>query len=260
MLCTNHANGVWRSGYVPPLLGDLVAVTSEAVLEVYARHSPGKLNAVLIPQSSPQRPMRSRIDPGQRVTVGIFLTALTNMQRLRALVGRLEGDARVARVLIRSHPVKVVREDISVLTARDARVADSSAIPLFENIELCDVVICGNSSVTIDILRGGVPVLYDAGLDDVGFDRNGYLERGLVPRLPADLHDATLAAMDRFYSAPAWARTMQHFDAGYGQDEAAMRQRLHDAVRALVPAQESSEARGRPQDAATDAPVPAPAA
>ncbi len=231
VFCTNHANGTWRSGYVPPLHSDLVAVTSEAILDAYARHSARELNSIFIPQPSPKAPMQSRIEPGKPITVGIFLTALTNMKRLRALVGQLESNPLVAEVLIRSHPVKVVNEDLSGVMASGDRLMDSSAFPLSENIGLCDVAICGNSSVTIDILRGGVPVLYDAGLDDLAFDVNGYLNQQLVPPMPTALDAAALQSLDRFYSAPSWAQTMRYFDAGYGQNEGVMFHRLRSEIR-----------------------------
>lgn len=234
VVSVNHANGTWCTGYGPPLHSDLVVVTSQAVLDAYRRHSRRALNAVFVPQSLPQRPMRSRIDPAKPITVGIFLTALTSMERLRTLVAQLESNPMVARLLIRSHPVKAVNDDLSALTARGSRVVETSAIGLFENIGLCDIAICGNSTAAVDILRGGVPVLYDGALDSIAHDYNGYLQCGLVLPLPAALDPPALEAVDRFYGAPAWTANMGYFDAGYRQDERAMYRRLNDAVRAAV--------------------------
>jgi hypothetical protein len=234
VFCTNHANGTWRSGYVPPLHSDLVAVTSAVILDVYSRHSRRGLNSVFVPQAMPQRPMHSHIDLGRPVTIGIFLTALTNMERLQALVGMLESNVKNLRVLIRCHPVKVVNEDLSALSARGDHVTTTGDMPLIDNIGLCDVAICGNSSVTIDILRSGVPVLYDAGLDELEFDSNGYLGQQLVMSLPSEMNEAVFQSISRFYGDSAWLSTMRYFDAGYQQDEGAMFQELNVALRHCI--------------------------
>lgn len=236
VVCTNHANGTWRSGYVPPLHSDLVAVTSAVILDVYSRHSLRGLNSVFIPQAMPQRPMRSRLDLQKPVTVGIFLTALTDMARLQALVGMLESNLKNPRILIRCHPVKVVNDDLSALSARGDHVTATGDMPLLDNIGLCDVAICGNSSVTIDVLRCGVPVLYDAGLDKLDHDSNGYLGQQLVMSLPPEVNAATFQSVSRFYGDPAWPATMRYFDAGYQQDEEAMFQGLNDALRRCIQA------------------------
>lgn len=257
VICTNHANGTWQVGYVPPLYSDLVAVTSQAVLDAYRTQVPEGLNAVFVPPASPQRPMRAAVGPAKRLTVGIFLTALTRMERLHALVGQLDANPAVARVLIRSHPVKVVNDDLAGEVARGGHVTDSSHLALFDNIALCDLAICGNSSVAIDVLRGGVPVLYDGGLDAIAFDCNGYLRRNLIPTLPDRLDGAALAAVGRFYGDPAWPHVMRYFDAGYGADAAVMFRALHDALLAVVRAPVPGDAARLPPGPAAEAPSPA---
>lgn len=231
VLFTNHANATWEGGYVPPLYSDLAAVTSQAVLDVYLRHSRKNINAVFVPLPSPQRAMRKLDGPGQPITVGIFLTALTNMERLHAVVGQLEAIPEVSRVLIRPHPVKVINENFSALCRANDRTTVVRGITLFDTLAQCDVAICGNSTATVEILRGGVPVLYDGALDAIPYDYNGYIRASLIPPIPDVLDSAGLRAVHQFYGNPAWAATMRYFDAAYQQDEAAMYQRLDDAVR-----------------------------
>jgi len=202
-------------------------------------------------------PMRNSVDPGRTVTVGIFLTALTNMKRLHALVDQLESNPRVERILIRSHPVKVVNEDLSALSARGDHVVETSAMLLSENAGLCDVAICGNSTVTIDLLRGGLPVLYDADLDELAYDTNGYVSHDLVLPLPPELDEPAFQSLNGFYGEPSWVATMRYFDAGYQQDEGAMFQRLNDALHRGVRASAASGARVFPGDVPGDVPYPA---
>ena len=254
---TNHANGTWRSGYVPPLYGDLIVVTSAAILDAYAKHSDQALNSVFIPQALPQRPMRNCVGLGRPITVGVFLTALTNMERLRSLVAQLQSDSKVARVVIRSHPVKVVNEDLTELLASGDKVTESSALSLPENAALCDAAICGNSTVTIDILRGGLPVFYDGELDELAHDLNGYVSQGLIPPLPPRLDAEALKSLGGFYGSPSWETTMRHFDAGYQQDEDAMFQRLNDALHRKIRVSASADARVYPDDVPGEVPYPA---
>ena len=231
VLFTNHANATWDSGYIPPLHSDFAAVTSQAVLDIYLKHTRKNFNAAFIPLSSPQRPMQLDHDESRPVSVGIFLTALTDMTRLEQIVAQLECLPGVGEILIRPHPVKLVNEDLTALCARSARIRDTEGTALFDNITRCDVAICGNSTVTVEILRGGVPVLYDGALDRLPHDYNGYLKRDLVPAIPAALCEDTFSRLRAFYRNPAWAGVMRYFDAGYQQDDGVLYRGMNEAVR-----------------------------
>jgi hypothetical protein len=230
VIFANHANATGDTGYVPPLHADMAAVTSQAVLDIYTRHSHRNINAAFIPVKSPQRPMRSDIDPNAPLTVGIFLTALTNIERLQDLVCELEGAPMVAGIMVRPHPVAVVNEDLSGLCEISDRIVNSRGMTLFDNIEQCDIAICGNSTATVEILRGGVPVLYDAQLDNIPDDYNGYVKHELVLPMPSRLDKSTLERLGRFYGGFPWVSTMRYYDAAYEQDETMMFKRFNEAV------------------------------
>ena len=258
VLFTNHANATWwKAGFVPALHCDLVAATSEAIVDTYAKRGERSFDCVFVPQASPQAPMRCRFEACGQMTVGIFLTALTSMTRLQALVGRLQADPKVSRILIRSHPVKVVNEDLSALSAEGEKVMETSAMALAENIDFCDLAICGNSTVAIELLRGGLPVFYDADLDGLAHDYNGYLERDLILPLPAALDGPALQALGRFYDDPRWAARMRYFDAGYQRDEAAMFRQLNTAVRRALQVSLPAEAKPYRQGMPAETPYPA---
>jgi hypothetical protein len=236
VIFANHANATWESGYVPPLHSDLAAVNGQAVLDVYTRSSRRQIRAVFIPPASPQSRLRSAVDAKDSLTVGVFLTALTNMERLRDLVESLTQTPRVRRNLTRPHPVGIVNEDQSALCTAGGSVVDVTGTLLSDNAGDCDLAICGNSTAAIEILRGGAPVLYDGSLDHFDHDLNGYLKRGLVPSLPACLDAAALEAVKRFYEAPAWIGVMRNLDASYGRDEAEMFAGLNLAIAETIAA------------------------
>lgn len=231
---TNHANATWTKGFVPPLHCDLAAVTSQAVLDVYRAHSDRPFEAVFVPMAIARRPLRARIDFSRPITVGIFLTALTRTDRVHALLRQLEANPRIGRILIRPHPVRAIKEDFSGICAAAARSSESGHLPLSENIAACDLAICGNSSVPIEILRAGVPAFYDAALDGGPYDFNRFVELGLLPVLPARLDPAAFDALAAFYGGDAWARAMAYFDAGYRSDEAAMMRHFGARLQALL--------------------------
>jgi hypothetical protein len=236
VIFANHANATWESGFVPPLFADLAAVTGQAVLDVYLRSSGRPINAVFIPPAPPQAPLRARLDPDAGLKVGIFLTALTNKERLRELVDQLKRDSRIRQILIRPHPVEVINEDISDLITGDGRVVDTNGTLLSDNARECDLAICGNSTAAVEILRAGLPVLYDSRVDYCGHDFNGYLKRGLVMAMPDRIDASSLEAVARFYGAPAWTGVMRNLDASYGRDEAAMFERLNHAIAETIAA------------------------
>ena len=219
VLFTNHANATGESGYVPPLHADLVAVTSEALADVYRRHSPQALNIVPFTIGEPQHPMRIPDAEARSLTLGIFLTALTNQARLKEIVAEWSRLPAIESILIRTHPAEVVNADLSGIEGNGVRLEVSRAKPLGEDIQRTDIAVCGNSSVVIEILRGGRPVLYDDCLDTIVFDYNGYAGHGLVSVHPKTVDDGVFHRMGRHYVSQSWCRKMRYFDNGYQNDE-----------------------------------------
>ena len=219
VLFTNHANATGESGYVPPLHADLAAVTSEALADVYRRHSPQELKIVPFTIGEPQNTMRVP-DPGARsLTLGIYLTALTDQARLNEVVAEWSRVPAIESILIRTHPAEVVNADLSGIGGDGVRVEVSRATPLSEDIRRTDVAVCGNSTVVIEILRGGRPVLYDHRLDGIVFDYNGYAAHGLVSAYPKTIDGGVFDRMGRHYGSETWRRKMRYFDTGYRNDE-----------------------------------------
>jgi len=230
VLFTNHANGTGESGYVAPLHADLVAVTSEALADLYRRHSPGDLNIVPCTLAEPQDAMQVPNPDNGPVTLGIYLTALTNRTRLQEIVAEWSRLPSLESIVIRTHPAEVVNADLSEIGSTRVRLEISHANPLTEDIRRTDVAVCGNSSAAIEILRGGRPVLYDHRLDTLVFDYNGYAGRGLVLAYPETICDGVFDRIGQHYGNEAWRRTMRYFDTGYQNDEQAITSRFVAAV------------------------------
>lgn len=216
---TNHAIASGETHYVAPLYADLVAVNSPAMADIYQRHSPHKLNIVPFTMAEPQRPMRVPNRNGDTLTVGIYLTALTDETRLQQIVREFSRIASIGLIFIRTHPAQVVNADLSVTPCAGVPIEISITAPLHEDIARTNIAVCGNSTVVVEILRGGKPVLYDHRLDDIISDYNGYAARELVMPYPQTLDEAVFEQMQQHYLSDNWHETMRYFDCGYHADE-----------------------------------------
>jgi hypothetical protein len=230
VLFTNHASATGETGYVAPLHADLVAVTSQAMADLYQRHTPHELNVIPFTVAEPQQPLRALNRDSHTLTVGIYLTALTDEARLREIVADWSQLPWVGSIFIRTHPAEVVNADLSGITGTRVPVEISSTTPLREDIMRTDIAVCGNSTVTIEILRGGRPVLYDHRLDHIVFDYNGYAGHGLVLPYPETIDDDIYEQIQRHYFSGHWNEKMRYFDSGYQGDERAITQQFAAAV------------------------------
>ena len=230
VLFTNHASATGATGYVAPLHADLAAVTSQAMADLYQRHTPHELNIVPFTIAESQQPLRALNRDRDALTAGIYLTALTDMARLQEIVADLSRFPSIGSVFIRTHPAQVVNADLSGITGMRVPAEISNTMPLREDIARTDIAVCGNSTVVIEILRGGRPVLYDHRLDHLVFDYNGYAGYGLVLEYPETMDDNIFKQIQHHYFSGHWHEKMRYFDCGYQQDERAIAQRFAAAV------------------------------
>jgi hypothetical protein len=234
VLFTNHASATGETGYVAPLYADLVAVTSQAMADLYQRHTSHDLDIVPLTIAAPQQSMRMPDRDADALTAGIYLTALTDESRLQKIVSELSQLPSIGSVFIRTHPARVVNADLSGIAGEGRPIEISDTRPLPEDIARTDIAVCGNSTVVIEILRGGRPVLYDHKLDHLVFDYNGYAGHGLVLPYPETLNDSVLDQIRRHYLNRDWLDKMSYFDSSYQIDETAMLQRFQAAVAGIL--------------------------
>ena len=151
-------------------------------------------------------------------TIGIFLIAGTRVDVLQSLVATIRLGLPEARIIIRQHPVTLLQTNIAATGIKDPLTELTIGLPLDTEIAACDLVICGNSGVALNVVSGGRPVAYLASLDGAGFDTNGFVQSRLIHAMPwwtDDLYDRLRA----FYQAPGWPAIMQTYDAAYGTEK-----------------------------------------
>jgi hypothetical protein len=163
-------------------------------------------------------------------TVGIFLTALTRAEIVAELIAEIRFSRPDVRILIRNHPVALLRTDFSKLAAEDGNLEITIGTPLDDEIIACDLIICGNSGVAMNALSGGRPVAYMDALDGLNFDYNGFVESGLVCHVTG-WSDDIYARLKKFYFNPKWHSVMRSYDASYGADARELGQAAAETIR-----------------------------
>jgi hypothetical protein len=162
--------------------------------------------------------------------IGIFLTSGTRIDKLEELVSAIRATDPDVEILIRNHPVALLKNDFSDLASADGKIEITIGNPLDDEITACDLIICGNSGVALNVLRGGRPVAYIASLDHVRYDSNGFVQSGLVCPMPA-WRDDIYTCLKRFYCEPSWQHVMRSYDASYGSDIGSIEQAAADTLR-----------------------------
>ena len=218
----------------PPVLDfDLSILDGEALLDVYRAVGEVRGDVVFKGVEGIYRELDLGKLETSRPTVGIFTSLVMDWDRFRDLVESVRERLNPSQILIRFHPNRVIREWAAVRWAvrqPDVRVSMGEKV-LLQDAKLCDVVLAGNSSCHLSLLRYGVPTFYVAGLDQVPHDFYRFLELGIVPAFDK-VEAVDLPKLATFYGDPQWSERFTFFDAGYpGKD---LSVRVGDAVLGVV--------------------------
>lgn len=211
----NHAPVPANGALIPPVLADCAVFYGDAIRQTYDRHSRCVADVVLVGQPGVARPMEWQSSVQK---VGIFLTALTRPETVTALVEAISASQPQAKILIRNHPVGLLKSDFKHLAERFSNLEVTLGNPLDDEISACDLVFCGNSGVAMNILRGGRPVAYVAALDALNYDYNGFVTRKLVYESDGWSNDLYFQ-LQTFYANAKWRTVMRSYDASYGANK-----------------------------------------
>lgn len=230
VIYVNHAPVPANGASVPPVLADCAVLYGDAIRATYEGNSRCTAEVALIGQAGEAKQIEWR--KGVQ-TVGIFLTALTRADTVERLVATIKASKPDTRIIIRNHPVALLKSDFGNLSKRYPNVEVTIGNPLDQEIAACDMVICGNSGVAMNALRGGRPVAYIDALDDVSYDYNGFVASGLVCAAD-DWSDDLYQRMAQFYQAAEWQDVMAFYDASYGQDADEIAQAASHVIRRYI--------------------------
>lgn len=226
----NHAPVPANGAVVPPVLADCALFYGDATTSTYERRSRCPAEVALIGQPGTARNMEWR---DEVKSVGIFLTSGTRTSVLSDLVSAVFDSHPAVRILIRNHPVALLKTDLPWVVANDRNIDVTIGNPLDDEIAACDLVICGNSGVVLNVLSGGRPVAYLPSLDGINFDSHGFVGSGLVCSV-SGWSDDIYKRLQVFYENPDWRGVMQSYDASYGTDAAWLKQAASKTLRRYI--------------------------
>ena len=152
--------------------------------------------------------------PPRSFAVGIFLCKDVDDVILGALVSQLLLQSEVSRILVRPHPKNLwVGINEWAISLVGSRLTVSAGGTVFSDIQMCDVVFAGNSSVLVDTVTAGKPAGYVAGLDHGPYDVHQFLKCGLIYPVDEQRGEFTWSAdeMWRFYQRPEWLNVLRLF-------------------------------------------------
>ncbi|MGB0749563.1 MAG: hypothetical protein ACPGO3_12535 [Magnetospiraceae bacterium] len=235
MIYTNHANLAPKLPIITPIHASLAILHGQSMVDIHARNQAMDMTIVLKGVDGPCAPLRAESLPDQGFRVGLFLTSLCDFDEMRRLIATATQHYAAPQVLVRPHPNPYLTgEHFQSLAESDSKTLFiSQGRSLAEDLAQCDLALCGNSSVVLEILRAGVPVLYDRGLDANPYDYNGFVEQGLIPELTSP-ETFDLPALRQFYGGD-WIDRMRYYDARYLTDGTDACREIGMAINALLP-------------------------
>jgi hypothetical protein len=174
------------------------------------------------------RPLQTGRLDRPRLRFGIVLSGLTNLEVLGRTIAGLKRFSP-ERILIRGHPVTFANPDFSAIRQKNPEVVISSNTTLLQDADSCDLVIGGNTTAFLEILKYGIPAVYLSALDYQPDDYNGFVQDKLLLAIrSADALDPQ--AIKMFFTS-AWEERLAYFDAAHSRDNVSLKQ---DVRRALL--------------------------
>lgn len=171
--------------------------------------------------------------PLKNLTAGIFLCKDVNENRLIEIIEKLLSDKRISRVVVRPHPKNLFVKLNEWLAALDSsRVERSFSKSVFEDLEKCDVVFGGNSSVLIEAAIGGRPACFVSRLDYASDDLHNLVSQKLIYAF-RDNTRIDFEDLFSFYRRPEWFEILRFF-AAVENDEKTINGQIASNIRRLI--------------------------
>jgi hypothetical protein len=183
-------------------------------------------------------PMPARF-PSTALSIGLFLSKDPAEGQIIRCLRLLLSDDRVTRVVLRPHPVNLWSGLAAcVASFGDPRLVVCSSGTLLDDLERCDLVLGGNSTVLLDAVVAGRPACYVRGFDHGPYDVQGFVRDGLIyewlPRRPIEV-----APIEAFYNRPGWSPVLRRY-ADIDRSDHDMASAVRAAVNRLAPLDSTS--------------------
>lgn len=159
-------------------------------------------------------------------SIGVAITNVEPTEGLSELLTSLKTNGSDTSVFVRPHPA--CKSDL-IDKLGGVRISGGT---LQDDARAADLFICGNSSVALEILLKGTPVVYCADLDEVEYDYYGFVGAGVVPEMSAN-ERISLNAVRSHYGGD-WLAQASHYDISFELDDAEISPSVSECFRHLL--------------------------
>lgn len=205
----------------------------KAALRAFKDNGRVKGNVIFSGIPGLSRPLRFPADHAAK-TVGFFLTALTDIKVLQKQIFYVREHLPDSKIVIRPHPLALVNPNFGSLRgACSSEAFEISKESLFVDIDRCDLVVIGNSSVLLQVLKSGTVAVVLKGLDRVPDDYYGFCRNGIAPVIES-LAQLNLAQLKLFFDQ-AWADRFRQYDHSYLMSQDEVRRTMLGLVEEITP-------------------------
>lgn len=168
----------------------------------------------------------------ENYSVGVFLSILTNWESVHKLLEKLILSKQINHILLRLHPNLILRDQKQIIKIEQkysSEITISYATEIATvDLENCDLLIAGNSSVHLTSLKFGVPSILCHEIDLVPNDFYLFEQKKLVPVM-RDLNISRLSDITSFYENQD-PDIRVYFDASYNLDEKELEARIRNKI------------------------------
>ena len=210
----------------PPLRFNLALLDGQCARDIYAAQGASQTSIVFRGLEGEERSMKTDVlIQGTPLTVGLFLNVFYE-EKLKNILMSLENHPGIQRIIVRAHPAYPV--NLSFLECPKVELS-SREKTLWEDADACDVVIGGNSSFHLSVLKYGVPTLYYNDLDYVDYDDYNFVKNNICYEITS-IRDLNFQKAAEFYADPDWKKRFSYLDAGYGRDQEKINAETRSAI------------------------------
>lgn len=165
------------SGAFPPLDFELSILRNAASRKIYESNGVNDAEVFAVTRESSPFLLPCLPASNRGVDVGVYTTSQVNWEGVRQLLERLSTNPEVSRVFLKPHP-----------STRLSRVQSEcpGVSAVYETPTEPHIAVVANSSVVIELLHHGIPVVQFYGMDSVPDDYYGFSRKGIAPRIELD--------------------------------------------------------------------------
>jgi hypothetical protein len=217
---------------LPYLRFDLAILDGQCALNIYKEEGNlGSTEIVYRGLEGEERVMNTSPLKGEDgLTVGLFVNVFLD-EKLFEIMNTLIDNPRIHKLIVREHPAFPL--DLAPNQIPEGVTLTGRETSLWEDAKQCHLVIGGNSSFHLSVLKYGIPTVFYDDLDFVRYDDYSFIKYDILYEIK-ELEELDFTKVAKYYEQPKWAQRFQYFDAGYSRKESELATEVRSAIEKLL--------------------------